>query len=123
PPAPIGILADFLAAAVNANVGAWTLSPAATEVESQTVRWIASLIGYPNDCGGLLLSGGNMANLVCFLSARAPQARLASRGRWRFCRFETKAARVLLGRNAHVDSESRGRRRSRYFSDSVDPYG
>ena len=30
-PAPIGILGDFLAAAVNANVGAWSLSPAATE--------------------------------------------------------------------------------------------
>ena len=74
-PAPIGVLGDFLAAAVNANVGAWTLSPAATEIESQTVRWIASLIGYPVDCGGLLVSGGNMANIVCFLAARAAKAR------------------------------------------------
>lgn len=71
PPAPIGILADFLAAAVNPNVGAWVLSPAASEIESQTVRWIASFIGYPADCGGLLVSGGNMANFVCFLAARA----------------------------------------------------
>jgi aromatic-L-amino-acid/L-tryptophan decarboxylase len=74
PPAPIGILADFLAAAVNPNVGAWLLSPAATEIESQTVRWIAELIGYPVDCGGLLVSGGNMANFVCFLAARAAKA-------------------------------------------------
>ncbi len=74
PPAPIGILGDFLAAAVNPNVGAWTLSPAATEIESQTVRWIAELIGYPADCGGLLVSGGNMANFVCFLAARAAKA-------------------------------------------------
>jgi len=74
PPAPIGILGDFLAAAVNANVGAWVLSPAATEIESQTVRWIASLIGYPADCGGLLVSGGNMANFVGFLAARAAKA-------------------------------------------------
>lgn len=73
-PAPIGILGDFLAAAVNANVGAWTLAPAATEIESQTVRWIAELIGYPADCGGLLVSGGNMANFVCFLAARAAKA-------------------------------------------------
>ncbi len=71
PPAPIGILGDFLAAAVNANVGAWMLSPAATEIESQTVRWIAELIGYPVDCGGLLVSGGNMANIAGFLAARA----------------------------------------------------
>jgi aromatic-L-amino-acid/L-tryptophan decarboxylase len=74
PPAPIGILGDFLAAAVNPNVGAWTLSPAATEVESQTVRWIAELIGFPVNCGGLLVSGGNMANFVCFLAARAAKA-------------------------------------------------
>jgi len=74
PPAPIGILGDFLASAVNPNVGAWTLSPAATEIEAQTVRWIAELIGYPIDCGGLLVSGGNMANVVCFLAARAAKA-------------------------------------------------
>jgi aromatic-L-amino-acid/L-tryptophan decarboxylase len=73
-PAPIGILGDFLAAAVNPNVGAWTLSPAATEIESQTVRWIAELIGYPVNCGGLLVSGGNMANFVCFLAARKAKA-------------------------------------------------
>ncbi|MGA9797739.1 MAG: aminotransferase class V-fold PLP-dependent enzyme [Terriglobales bacterium] len=74
PPAPIGILGDFLAAAVNPNVGAWTLSPAATEIESQTVKWIAELIGYPANCGGLLVSGGNMANFVCFLAARTAKA-------------------------------------------------
>jgi len=33
PPAPIGILGDFLASALNPNVGAWSLSPAATEIE------------------------------------------------------------------------------------------
>jgi glutamate/tyrosine decarboxylase-like PLP-dependent enzyme len=73
-PAPIGILAELLAAAVNANVGAWKLSPMATEMESQVIRWLAEFIGYPSDCGGLLLSGGNMANLTCFLAARAEMA-------------------------------------------------
>jgi len=79
-PAPIGILGDFIAAAVNANVGAWMLSPAATEIESQTVRWIAELIGYPTNCGGLFVSGGNMANIVCFLAARAAKADWNVRG-------------------------------------------
>lgn len=73
-PAPIGMLADFLAVAVNANVGAWKLSPMATEMELQVIRWLAQFIGYPPDCGGLLLSGGNMANLTCFLTARAAMA-------------------------------------------------
>jgi len=54
-PAPIGMLADFLAAAVNPNVGSWRLGPVATEIEAQTVRWIAELLGYPTTCGGLLV--------------------------------------------------------------------
>jgi len=68
--APIGALADLLAAAVNPNVGAAILSPIASEIEAQTIRWIADLIDYPRTCGGLLVSGGNMANFVCFLAAR-----------------------------------------------------
>jgi len=73
-PAPIGVLGDFVASALNPNVGAWRLSPAATEIEAQTVRWIAELIGFPTDCGGLLVSGGNMANIVCLIAARAAAA-------------------------------------------------
>ena len=65
---------QMLAAAVNANVGAWRLAPVATEIEAQAVRWIAELIGYPEDGGGLFVSGGNMANMVGFLAARTAQA-------------------------------------------------
>jgi len=68
-PAPVGMLADFLAAAVNSNVGAWALSPVATEIEAQTIRWIADLLGFPSDCSGILVSGGNMANYVGIYTA------------------------------------------------------
>lgn len=73
-PAPIGMFADLLAAAVNANVGSWRLGPMATEIEAQTVRWIAELIGYPSTAGGLLVSGGNMANMVPVFAARRAAA-------------------------------------------------
>lgn len=68
--APIGALADLMAAAVNPNVGAWILGPMGTEIEAQTIRWIAGFLGYPAGCGGILVSGGNMANFVGFLAAR-----------------------------------------------------
>ncbi len=68
-PAPIGMLADLLASAVNPNVGAWSLSPAATEIEAQTIRWVAELLDYPRTCGGLLVSGGNVANYVGLYTA------------------------------------------------------
>ena len=73
-PAPIGVLADLLAAAVSPNVGGWVLAPIATEIERQTIQWIADMIGYPTDCGGLLVSGGNMANFAPFLVARRAKA-------------------------------------------------
>jgi glutamate/tyrosine decarboxylase-like PLP-dependent enzyme len=72
--APIGALADLLASAVNPNVGGFPLSPAATEIEARTVRWIARLLGYPEDCGGLLVSGGNVANFVGFWVGRRARA-------------------------------------------------
>jgi len=69
-PAPIGALADLLAASVNPNVGANILSPVATEIEKQTVKWLAEFIGVSPTYGGLLVSGGNMANFTAFLAAR-----------------------------------------------------
>jgi aromatic-L-amino-acid decarboxylase len=74
PAAPIGMLGELLAAAMNPNVGAWLLSPMASEIEAQSIRWIAELLDYPVDCGGLFVSGGNMANIVCFLAARQAKA-------------------------------------------------
>jgi glutamate/tyrosine decarboxylase-like PLP-dependent enzyme len=72
--APIGTLGELLATVVNPNVGSSLLAPIASEIEAQVVRWIAEMIGYPADCGGLLVSGGNMANCVCFLAARKAKA-------------------------------------------------
>lgn len=72
--APLGALADLLAAAVNPNVGAQVLSPVATEIEKQTVKWLAEFIGLSPAYGGLLVSGGNMANFTGFLAGRTVKA-------------------------------------------------
>jgi len=73
-PTPIGALADLLASAVNPNVGANILSPMATAIEKQTVKWLAEFIGVSPAYGGILVSGGNMANLTAFLAARTAKA-------------------------------------------------
>ena len=72
--APIGALADLLAAALNANLGKWDLSPMASEIEAQTVRWLAEFIGYERDCSGIMVSGGNMANILGFVAGRTAKA-------------------------------------------------
>ncbi len=73
-PTQIGALADLLAAAINPNVGANILSPMATSIEKQTVKWLAEFIGVSPNYGGLLVSGGNMANFTGFLAARTAKA-------------------------------------------------
>jgi glutamate/tyrosine decarboxylase-like PLP-dependent enzyme len=72
---PAGALADLLAAAINPNVGAQILSPIATEIEKCTIKWLAEFIGVDPDYGGILVSGGNMANFTAFLAARTAKAR------------------------------------------------
>lgn len=72
--APIGALADLLASAINANLAKWELAPLASEIERQTIRWLAELVGFPVDCGGLLVSGGNAANFLALVAARQAQA-------------------------------------------------
>ena len=65
-----GAVADLLASGLNANSGGWVLSPAATEIELQLVRWLADLFGLPADAGGMLVSGGSLANLTALKLAR-----------------------------------------------------
>ena len=72
--APIGALADLLAATVNPNVGANILSPIATEIEKQTIQWLSEFIGLPPGYGGIMVSGGNMANFTAFLAGRTAKA-------------------------------------------------
>ncbi len=74
-PAPIGTLAALLAATLNANVALWQAAPMASEIEAQTLRWLAELVGYPG-ATGLLTSGGNAANAIALqlaLHARLPR--------------------------------------------------
>jgi aromatic-L-amino-acid/L-tryptophan decarboxylase len=69
-PNPIGVVADFLCSALNQNVGAYSVGPAAVAMERRTIRWLADLIGYGSEAGGNLTSGGMMANFIGLKLAR-----------------------------------------------------
>lgn len=64
-------VADFIALAVNRYVGYWAASPALAELEATVIRWFAELLGLPaQSAGGVLTSGGSMANLMAIVAAR-----------------------------------------------------
>jgi aromatic-L-amino-acid decarboxylase len=71
-PSPNGIsaFADALASALNQNCNLWTLSPAANAVEQKVIRWFHELFSFPAGSGGILTSGGSMANLTALAAAR-----------------------------------------------------
>src|SRR5688572_28027458 len=65
---PVGVTADYLAAAMNPNC--WGGDHVAIHVESQVVRWLASIVGFPETAEGILVSGGSMANFTALAAAR-----------------------------------------------------
>jgi aromatic-L-amino-acid decarboxylase len=70
-----GAAADLLAAGLNQNVGGWVLSPAASEIELALTRFFAEeMFGLPEGSGGIITSGGSMANFVGLKAARDHKA-------------------------------------------------
>jgi aromatic-L-amino-acid/L-tryptophan decarboxylase len=63
-----GMLAEMLAAGLNANLGGRDHAP--IEVERQVTRWMAELFGFPEGSSGLFVTGTSMANLIAVLAAR-----------------------------------------------------
>jgi glutamate/tyrosine decarboxylase-like PLP-dependent enzyme len=65
---PVGMLAEMLAAGLNANLGGRDQIP--VEVERQIVRWMAEIFEFPDTASGLFVTGTSMANLIAVLVAR-----------------------------------------------------
>jgi len=92
PPAPIGVLADFLAAAMNPSCAGG--DHAAIYVERAAVRWLMELIGFPTAGSmGLLASGASAATLIALAAARH---RAASDDGWNVRRDGLQGARAPL---------------------------
>ena len=65
---PVGMLAEMLAAGLNANLGGRDQMP--IEVERQMVAWMRELFDFPAQAGGLFVTGTSMANFLAVLVAR-----------------------------------------------------
>ena len=63
-------LADFIAAVTNRYAGVGFSAPGASRLERSVIRWLAGLMGYPENAEGDLTSGGSIAALSAMLTAR-----------------------------------------------------
>ncbi|MDB5454481.1 MAG: putative pyridoxal-dependent decarboxylase [Caulobacter sp.] len=64
----VGMLAEMLAAGLNANLGGRDHMPIA--VERQVLAWVRELFGFPDTATGLFQTGASQANFVAVLVAR-----------------------------------------------------
>jgi aromatic-L-amino-acid decarboxylase len=63
-------VADLIADAVNRYVGVCAAAPALVQLETNVVRWFCEIVGYGEGSGGVLTSGGSLANLTAIIAAR-----------------------------------------------------
>jgi aromatic-L-amino-acid decarboxylase len=63
-------VADLIANAVNRYVGVCAAAPVLAQLEANVVRWLCEIVGYPSTSGGVLTSGGSLANFTAIVTAR-----------------------------------------------------
>jgi len=63
-------LGSFLGAVTNQYTGGQHAAPGAVAIEQSVINWMTSLFGLPEGSGGILLSGGSVANLTAVVTAR-----------------------------------------------------
>jgi len=95
-----GILADFLASALNQQAMLWRTSPAATELEERSLDWLRQLLGLPPEFEGVIYDTASVSTLHALAAAR--EASLPDvRARGIAARPEVRAVSVYCSEQAH----------------------
>ena len=68
--APAAIAAEALAATLDVKAMLWRTSPAATELEEVTMRWLGRLLGLPREWTGIIYDTASIAGFTALAAAR-----------------------------------------------------
>ena len=63
-------IADLISTVTNRYVGVWAAAPVLANIEQEVIRWFCDLFGWPRNSGGILTSGGSLANWTALVAAR-----------------------------------------------------
>jgi len=95
-----GILGEFLSAALNQQAMLWRTSPAATELEEVSLRWLQRLLGLPDTFDGVIYDTASVSTLHALAAARegaVPDVRRAGLAG----RADIRGVRVYCSEQAH----------------------
>lgn len=68
--APVAVAAEALAAALDVKAMLWRTSPAATELEEVTMRWLQQLMGLPPEFTGIIYDTASIGGFTALTAAR-----------------------------------------------------
>ena len=104
-PLPMAALCDLVASLTNQAMAVYEAGPSATMLECQVVLWLCALIDEHawSGAGGVLTSGGALANLTALLVARQFSTSKAnpSSNIWKDGITQQSALRILASEHAH----------------------
>ena len=63
-------VADLIANCVNRYTGIYAAAPALVQIEANVIRWFCDIVGYGRGSGGILTTGGSLANFTAIVAAR-----------------------------------------------------
>ena len=91
----VSCLGDLLASGFNSFAGNWSEGAGAVDLERQVISWVAQIMSFPENSGGLLTPSGTLSNLTALVAARSmliPDAHLS-------------AATLIISKTAHFSFE------------------
>ena len=95
-----GVLMDFVSSALNQQAMLWRTSPAATELEDVTLRWLARLMHLPADTDGVIYDTASISTMHALAAAReAAVPEVRTRGL--AGRLEMTGFRIYCSEHAH----------------------
>jgi aromatic-L-amino-acid decarboxylase len=102
--APVTVLAEALAAALDVNAMLWRTSPAATELEEVTLGWLRRMLGLPDAFHGIIYDTASISGFTALAAARE-SLNLAIRERGMAGRDDLPALRVYITNQTHSHIE------------------
>lgn len=73
-PLPESVLYEAVGSFLNNASAIYEMGPVNTILEKKLISWMAGLVGYDNNAGGIFTSGGTLGNLTALLAARQAKA-------------------------------------------------
>ena len=65
-----GVLAEFIAAALNVNAMLWKTAPSASELETRMIEWMVRFVGLPDLFEGVIQDTASSSSFTALLAAR-----------------------------------------------------